>query len=172
MTRILNMKGFFIFVYVILLTQAATAQTCNDYIPASTPDDLFIRNGDEVTDTETELIWQRCSLGQTGDACDGGSAIEYNWQKALQAAEIERAATGKTWRLPNIKELRSILEEKCNIPAINLAIFPNTIFPTHWSASPHAIQSDYAWYVNFLQGYLTYGNKNDGRHVRLVRNAQ
>ncbi len=125
-------------ILVIFLVQPASAQTCRDNIAATTPDARFSVNGDEVTDTATGLIWQRCSLGQTGTACDGGSAAGYTWQQALQTAENVRLSTGNPWRLPNVKELRSIVEAKCYSPAINLQVFPNTKTSHYWSGSPNA----------------------------------
>ncbi len=85
------------------MAQLVTAQTCKDTIPASTPGSRFVVNGDEVTDTETGLIWQRCTLGQTGNDCSGSASL-HTWQQALQAAYAP-------WRLPNINELESIVEE-------------------------------------------------------------
>ena len=149
----------------LLLAQMAVAQTCNDAIPASTPDSRFIVNGNEVTDTVTGLIWQSCSLGQTGSDCSGGSASGYTWKEALEAAS-------PPWRLPNINELNSIVEEKCSYPAINLTVFPNTPSSNYWLASPDAYISDSAWYVGFGYGYSSNHNKSDNLQVRLVRGGQ
>jgi hypothetical protein len=149
----------------LLMAQMVTAQTCNNTIPPSTPDSRFVVNGDEVTDTDTGLIWQRCSLGQTGSDCSAGSANTYTWQEALQTASAP-------WRLPNVKELRSIVEEKCVEPAINLTIFPNTISSGYWSASPNAYRSGRAWHVHFYLGSSNGKYKSNGRYVRLVRSGQ
>ncbi len=154
-----------IIVSCLLLAQMVVAQTCGDTIAASTPDSRFVVNGDEVTDTDTSLIWQRCSLGQTGSDCSGGSANTYGWQRALQAVSAP-------WRLPNIKELRSIVEEKCYYPAVNLTVFPNTVSSDYWSGSPDAYYSDYAWYVSFYVGYSYRYHKSDDHYVRLVRSGQ
>ncbi len=149
----------------LLLAQMVVAQTCRDTIAASTPDSRFVVNGDEVTDTDTGLIWQRCALGQTGSNCSGGSANRYNWQQALQAASAP-------WRLPNIKELRSIVEEKCYGPTINLTVFPNTVSSYYWSGSPYAKYSHLAWHVHFRYGGSYGYYKGYGRYVRLVRGGQ
>lgn len=158
-------KTFFLAI-CLLLVQMATAQTCRDTIPASTPDSRFTVNGDEVTDTETGLIWQRCSLGQTGSDCSGSSPNTYNWQGALQAADAP-------WRLPNINELRSIVEEKCFWPAINQTVFPNTVSSAHWSGSSYAYDSNNAWFVDFYIGDSGITGKSDSYvYVRLVRDEQ
>ena len=154
-----------IIVHGLLLAPMAFAQSCNDAIPASTPDSRFIVNGNEVTDTVTGLIWQRCSLGQTGSDCSGDSVKTYTWKEALEAAS-------PPWRLPNINELRSIVEEKCYDPAINLTVFPNTPASDYWSASPKANISGRAWSVHFGYGYSYYYDKSNSVQVRLVRNGQ
>ncbi len=103
----------------LLLANTASAQTCKtDSITATTPDSRFeiLAGGSEVKDKRTGLIWQRCSLRQTwdGSTCTG-TAKSYNWQQALSQAQ----ALGNGYRLPNIKELQSIVEQQCYNPAIN-----------------------------------------------------
>jgi hypothetical protein len=148
------------------------AQTCNDAVPATTPNSRFSVYGAEVIDQATGLVWQRCALGQTGADCSGGSAGSYTWQQALQAAEDEREATGRPWRLPNRKELSSIVEERCYNPAINLTVFPNAPSSYYWSASPYAGSTNGAWGVDFYDGNSYGYTKGNGRYVRLVRGGQ
>jgi len=155
-----------------LISAAAQAQTCKDSITANTPDSQFSVKADEVTDSQTGLIWQKCSLGQSGSDCDSGSNQIYTWSEALQAAETQSQLTGLPWRLPNLNELRSIVEEKCYNPAINLTIFPNTNPSNYWSASPYADFSDFAWYVYFGNGSSDYSTKGFSKYVRLVRSGQ
>ena len=148
-------------VLVLLFFSVGTASAEGEDIPRPTP----VSNGDEVMDTETGLVWQRCTLGKTGSYCSGGSANAYDWQQALQAASAP-------WRLPNINELRSIVEEKCYKPAINLSIFPETVSSSYWSASPHADYLDHAWTIYFSRGYSDANEKSENKHVRLVRGGQ
>jgi hypothetical protein len=83
--------------------------------------------------------------------------------------------TGVAWRLPNIKELRSIIEERCADPALNKSVFtpdiPNlSISPVEfWSASPYADDPDYAWSVELNRGYPRINEKTRKFHVLLVR---
>ena len=158
---------------IITLLLAAThshAQTCNANIARTAPDSRYqlLNNGTEVKDTQTNLIWQRCSLGQTwnGSSCTG-TAATYNWTNALQTA----ANIGNGWRLPNVKELDSLVEEACYNPSINETYFPNTISSYYWSSSPVANGSDSAWIVYFHLGY-DYYYKSNSYYVRLVRSSQ
>jgi hypothetical protein len=166
------MKQAYLIITLLIFSQLAISQTCKDSIVASTPGSRFSVNGQEVTDTKTGLIWQKCPLGKTGSDCSAGSAQRLKWSAALQAAETDAQQAGKAWRLPNIKELRSIMEVKCVEPAINLTIFPNTNSSDFWSASPYANSSDDVWLVGFDYGYSGYDYKGNSRYVRLVREGQ
>ncbi len=164
----------------------AADQTCksNSEIPASTPTGRFSDHGDgTVTDIQTRLMWAKCPEGLSGSACLGGSAAtKHNWKEALDLANLSTLAGYDNWRLPNIKELRSIVEEQCTSPAINLLVFPNTPTVSYfWSASPSAndVYLGNAWYVNFNFGASNvFGDKCHGvgrtcyRNVRLVRSGQ
>ncbi len=155
----------------------AQAQTCNAYMVASTPDSQLTDNGDgTITDTVTGLSWKKCMEGVTGNLCDTGAAASFTWRAALQRPGVVNGGGGfagyTDWRLPNIKELTSIVEEKCSGPAINLTRFPNTLSSDVWSGSPYADYSDYAWYVNFNYGNSFNYNRNSDFQVRLVRGGQ
>lgn len=154
---------------ILATSQLAHAQGCKtDSIIATTPDSRFtpIGNGAEVKDTVTGLIWQRCSIGQQwdGNTCTG-TATEHTWQQALTVAKN----LGNGYRLPNIKELASIVEEQCHDPAINSKTFPNTPSNWYWSSSPYADYHNNAWGVYFSYGYISYNNKGNSSYVRAVR---
>ncbi|PID46475.1 MAG: fimbrial protein FimH [Proteobacteria bacterium] len=151
---------------LLLVSATGHAQTCNDRMRATTPDSRFELSGDEVKDLQTGLVWQRCSVGQQwdGTTCTG-SATTHTWPAALALA------TGN-WRLPNIKELASIVETACHSPAINLAMFPNTASGSYWSSSPDVGYSYNAWYVYFYYGEDGTVSKHYDLYVRLVRGGQ
>ena len=158
-----------------LTVGGASAQTCKyDSIRATAPASRFTDNGDgSVTDKATGLQWKRCSEGQTwdGTAC-AGAATTHTWQSALQLAGGVNYAGLNDWRLPNLKELASIVEQACFDPAVNLAIFPVTPSSTFWSSSPSALSGDTAWIVHFHGGDIWYDGKLTGFNVRLVRGGQ
>jgi len=154
----------------LLLAVTARAQTCNSHIPVVAADSRYeILAGEaEVRDIRTGLVWQRCSLGQSWNAgrCNG-TASTVTWQGALQAAR----ATGQVWRLPDIKELQSLVEEACQVPAINTVLFPGTVNDWYWSSSPVVAYPAFAWLVHFGSGN-SYGDAKSGeRLVRLVRSV-
>lgn len=132
-----------------------------------------------VQHTPTGLIWKRCAEGQTwdGTTCTG-TATTYTWQDAFARVDAVNAGTagenlGQTdWRIPNINELKSIVEQGCYNPAINPTPFPNTPASYFWSASPSTSYSDYAWDVYFLNGDDYWDGRSGAFHVRLVRAGQ
>ena len=153
------------------------AQTCKPAsIPASTPDSQLFDNGNAtISDIKTGLMWKKCAEGLSGADCDSGSALSLNWQEALEQPGVVNSSgfAGYTdWRLPNVKELTSIVEEQCYDPAINLNRFPGTPSSNFWSSSADAGSSGSAWGVSFGNGFSGYDARYYSRLVRLVRGGQ
>jgi hypothetical protein len=75
------------------------------------------------------------------------------------------------WRLPNIKELASIVESRCLGPAINQTVFPDTPPRTvFFSSSPNAGPSFTSILaVDFADGRDATVAKAGTAHVRLMR---
>ena len=163
-----------------LAAGAAHAVTCENNIPPSNPDSVYRvdtthLDGTTVTDTRTGLMWKQCLEGYGGTNCGttvSDSQNRFTWANALAHAEGHTFAGHSDWRLPNLKELRSLVEE-CRIqPAINDAVFPNTPPSVVWSGSPLAGNPSGAWYVGFNGGSASYSNRNGDNLVRLVRGGQ
>ncbi|MCI5179142.1 MAG: DUF1566 domain-containing protein [Candidatus Electrothrix sp. AW3_4] len=140
-----------------------------------------------ITDTETGLMWKRCSEGLSGVNCEEGEAKKYKWNDAVQRFKNIQYAGYSDWRLPTIDELKTLVycsngvkdtkNGKCNDsskkPTINQQAFPNTLSYPYWSGSPDALLSDYAWGVNFHNGFSSFDNRyGDSYAVRLVRGGQ
>ncbi|MCQ3830177.1 DUF1566 domain-containing protein [Microbulbifer elongatus] len=155
----------------------STAQGCNrEQIPSSAPSSRYqLQEDGSVADTETGLIWRACMEGVAGEACDQGEPLALNWAEALTyatALDKKGAASGDDdWRLPNIRELGSLLELQCAGPAINRGFFPNAAQDV-WSSSPSNFHTHYSWYVDFATGALTYGEREKPKAIRLVRDAR
>ncbi len=135
---------------------------------APSTDFTAVGDGSIVRHLPTGLEWQRCAVGQEWDGagCAGASTI-HDWQEALALADAEPG-----WRLPNINELRTIIE-RCRIsPAINLEVFPDAPGAAFFSSSPSAANPDQAWVVHFLSGNDNRIRRITSAQVRLVRDAQ
>lgn len=131
--RITDMIKQFVYpaLCVILLGSSTSllAQTCVDAIPSTTPDSQLVDNGDStVTDSKTGLMWKQCSEGLSGSDCGTGTRSSYSAQSALNYVANLNSAGGfaghKDWRVPNIKELHSIIDHHCVAPALNTHRFP------------------------------------------------
>ena len=131
----------------------------------------YSNSGSEVIDSTTGLTWRRCAEGMTWDSnsCTGNATL-FTHEGALAQAKIQ-SSPEKPWRLPNIKELASLVDNSRNNPAIDLVAFPNTPpTSTFWSSTPYAADSTYTWYVFFYYGQVSYNYRGNRYHiVRLVR---
>jgi len=141
---------------------------------ASTPPSIsvYIDNGDgTVTDKMTSLNWQKCSMGQNNDATCSGTgaplATTTTWTGALTYCAGLTLA-GRTWRLPNLNELKSIADRTKVSPAIDTNAFPATIQNNYWSSTTDAATSMNAWSVSFTLGTTTISNKISSASVRCV----
>lgn len=145
-------------ILVMSLTALVSVQAQSSY--------SYSTDGSEVTDSKTGLIWRRCSAGLTWSAggCVG-SFTQYTHESALMYA-----ATQSGWRLPNVKELASLVDTSRLNTAIDTTAFPNTAIASYWSSTPDVQQSSSAWSVEFGQGVVnTTGRNTAGVLVRLVR---
>lgn len=127
-------------------------------------------NGDgTVSDQTNNLVWQKCSRGQTNDSACSGAATTANWTTALGYCQTLPLA-GKTWRLPSINELRSIGDNSASsAPLISAIYFPATSVATaYWSSTTHALTTANAWINDFSTGGSNATAKTNIRNVRCV----
>jgi len=147
----------------------------NTAVPATTPTSDFILNDTDGTayHIKTGLTWKRCAEGQIWDGTTcAGTAGGYAWPEALQLGPASGVAGFSDWRLPNLKELSSIVEQRNWSPAINTEVFPSAPLAYFWSASPYAPYSGGAWVVVFSDGDVGASGKGSSDAVRLVRGGQ
>lgn len=115
----------------------------------SLPAETFADNGNgTVTDSDTGLVWQRCTAGQNNDTTCTGTASAHSWQTALNYCNGLNLA-GKAWRLPSIEELKSILDKGRANPSIDTAFFPATQTGRYWTSTTYASFISSAWVVYF-----------------------
>lgn len=122
-------------------------------VRGTSPAPSFTDNGDgTVIDLNTGLIWQQQDGGASG-----------TWQEALDYCNTLNLAGYADWRLPNIKELRSIVDSS-TFPAINTAYFKGTEYSYggYWS-------STIVWGVGFTDGAAGQGSPELSGYARCVR---
>lgn len=155
---------------------AGTAPTTTDCDAATTARYTDHGNG-TVTDRQTGLVWQQCVDGLSGAACSTGTATTHASFAAAhsRAAAVNADATGAgkgfgDWRVPNRNELASLVNWRCNAPAIQRSRFPGTPSASAWTSSPLA--SGVVWYVDFTDGNVGVSGSSGNRVLRLVRAGQ
>lgn len=108
-------------------------------------------NEEEVLDTTTGLVWKRSPENKL-----------YTWNKLMSINFGE-------WRVPNIAELISIVDYS----EYNPASFEPFIFRKEkhifWTSLSYSGDKEFAWIVHFLNGYVSYIDKNNVYQVRLVK---
>jgi len=128
----------------------------------------YTDNGDgTIKDTTTGRVWQKCSAGQNATDCSG-TATTYTWANAVTYCTGLTLTSGG-WRLPNNKELESIVDETKTVsPVINTTAFPATLSDWYWSSTTYTYNSAEAWGVPFSLGYVGSANKTGSFYVRCV----
>ena len=179
--------------YARLVSSSEAVQT---WFSEFTNDRYVVNTGDQagtITDQRTGLMWMQCTYGETYDStnnnCSTSSATQENWQTAFdEVAAANNTANENTgtfgytdWRLPNRKELGSIVDLGSSSPAINKDIFPSTKTGHYWTSTPSSVNvdgdsnaDDEAFTINFNDG--AYGSLDRAEtttaYIRLVRDVE
>lgn len=135
----------------------------------STPTADFIDHGEGiVTHKLTGFMWKRCVEGQTwnNNTCTGTYAT-YTHAQALRLPSTYGWRSG--WRLPTLKELRTIMAQENFNPTINTKVFPKTPATAFWTATVDDNARYGAWNVSFFSGIQHYDLKTEAFAVRLMR---
>ncbi|MDY6989848.1 MAG: DUF1566 domain-containing protein [Thermodesulfobacteriota bacterium] len=120
----------------------------------------FVDNGDgTVTDTTSGLMWQQTET----------KAMD--WEKALAYCENIDLGGYQDWRLPNIRELLSLVDDNGAAPSINATFFPGCRPQTYWSSTTHTGFPGFAWGVPFEGNDQALRASQKGRpnYVRAIR---
>jgi Protein of unknown function (DUF1566) len=114
--------------------------------------DFHANHNGTVNDDATGLVWQQADDGKTR-----------NWPDALQYCAMLDLGGKRDWRLPNVKELQSIVDYSRNDPAIDTGVFTQSDRTGwFWSSTTHGDNTRMAAYVCFgkcvsVQGVDTHG---------------
>ena len=154
------------------------------------PNPRFTDNKDgTVTDNLTGLIWLKNAGCTKFWATDTTGDNKRDWNGALTAANklksgfcgLNDGSVAGDWRLPNSKELHSLIDLRFDTPAL-----PNTagtgqwteghpfssVASYYWSSSTRASATTYAWYVYMYCGIVYCDSKGNGQCVWPVRGGQ
>ena len=132
------------------------------------PEQRFTDNLDgTVTDHLTGLIWLK----------DGNCFGERTWVEAI--SDCNGLATGSCglsdgssagdWRLPNIKELQSLIDYGSFMPALPLGHPFINEYAVFWSSTNNTHYDWISWYVSLISGSVGYDNKTEIYYVLPVR---
>lgn len=144
---------------VCVLGALAAARAMPSIGHAKAPTGRFVvdAKGETVHDTWGKRTWQR--------VVDSGS---YTWAKAkAHCTGLTRAGGG--WRLPDVRELESIVDRQQKEPAIEPMAFPATPAVIFWSATALSGSSSNVWVVNFYYGHSNLNLIAGPSRVRCVR---
>jgi len=122
----------------------------------------FTRANDVVTDSRSTLEWQ--------DNNETNSTTK-TWIDAINYCENLTLSGKIDWRLPNLNELTSLVDDRRYNPAID-ALFQNTSSSLYWSSTNSVRFNNFAWIVNFDYGRQNGYNKDTSHYVRCVRAGQ
>jgi len=133
------------------------------------PDPRFIDNGDgTVTDHLTGLIWLKNAncfgLKSWNDALDASNNLGDG------ACGLSDGSSPGDWRLPNVRELQSLVDYGRYNPALPSGHpFTNVQSSYYWSSSTHALITYYAWSVHMSNGRVHHSSKGSYSYVWPVR---
>ena len=153
-------------------TECPTKNT--DYRPSTPTDSFIIHDDGTTTHNATGLMWTRCLMGQGWDGVGCTNQHTYpGWEAALYDADESTFAGYSDWRLPNYKELATLIEDQCSRPAINTAVFRDAPSGKYLTSTPTEKYGGDPWFVNFENGgfgILDY--TTPAGYVRLVRDTE
>jgi len=128
------------------------------------PEPRFTVNGECVTDNLTGLMWPK-----NGNLTGG----KKTWNDAIDYANNLALCGHSDWRLPNRKELFSLIDHGNHKPALpSEHPFTNVQSNYYWSSTNNTGYTDFAWIVDMWDGYMGNYNKSYNYYVWPVRAGQ
>lgn len=168
--KLFTSSTLLIFAFANSLAFASPDEQSND---ASKSSLRFVIQGNTVYDKNTNLTWQRCSVGQhwkENTGCEGSIKV-LNFDQAQQ-----QASDG--WRVPTKDELGSLIDGKIREPNQSTGK-EEVVFPDledakipYWSSPIDGVA--YGWQFEFEDGYV-FGyryDRTDTLAVKLVKSEK
>lgn len=125
-------------------------------VPLVLPATLEDKQNGTVIDHRSGLVWQQVET------------LDKAWDEAVRYCEDLTLAGVSDWRLPNLRELRSINDEGRVRPSLDTSYFPG-VAAIFWTSSTLVNQTARAWTVDFNFGIASYNTKTDRLRLRCVR---
>ena len=130
------------------------------------PRGRFRLHNSSVIDTATGLHWLRNA---------GYGEFPMTWQEALEFIawmNHEQDPGESDWRLPNRRELRSLISHQATRPALpEQHPFENLFQGWYWTSTTAVISPSHAWYVDMAGGRMFYGGKDQSFMVWPMRGS-
>jgi hypothetical protein len=127
-------------------------------------DRFSVEAPDLVRDRLTQLVWTKTA---------NSGEFPLTWADALaRVGKMNQEGYGghHDWRLPNRRELRSLISYGARKPALPAAHpFEDVFLGWYWTSTTAAISPGYAWYVHLEGGRMFYGKKDQFALVWPVR---
>jgi len=121
-----------------------------------------------VTDNVTGLMWPK-----DGSGLGCWNSQTSSWAEAINYCETLEFAGHLDWRLPNIRELASLINYGTVGPAMDTAVFTNTVWDGYYWTSTPCDNSAYAWSMQFYDGGSYAVHKTvSSIYLRAVRGGQ
>lgn len=121
------------------------------------PDPRFTYDASTVSDQGTGLQWQRDHFPAR------------DWLAALDTCESLDLAGHTDWRLPTLKELQTLVDDRRLQPSIDVVAFPDTPSEWFWSSTPIQYPPNEAWATSYTDGYASIHAFTELQLVRCVR---
>ncbi len=130
----------------------------------------FRDNGNNtITDLISGLMWVKNPGAMGPPWGSAGSPDNEAWNQAVDMCAELNYRGHTDWRLPNIHEIRTILDFSKSNPTVDVNFFPWVQNDHWWSSTTHAGFTTSAYYVNVYHGTTLYDNKGFGKKPRPVR---
>jgi len=128
------------------------------------PSPRFADHGDTITDKLTGLVWTKnANLA-------GGTKT---WQQAFDYVKMLNTGGHSDWRLPNRRELLSLVDYAQYNPALPKNYpFTNVQLDNYWSSTSSEGYTDRAWRIYMYDGGVDYLGKTSNGCVWPVRGGQ
>lgn len=116
-------------------------------------------NSEVMVDLLTGLMWTRVP-----------DEIIRTWPQAVERADVIEVGGFDDWRLPNIRELRSLIHHGRDTSGWLEEIgFSNIYDGEYWSSTTYFHNTDLAWHLDFRTGRTNPDDKTDLRRILMVR---